>query len=131
MIKKKIYYYDTDAQGIVNNGSYLDYMEEARTEYIDEQCGVNLQKLQDEQGILFVVYKHEIDYKYPARFGETLNIETWISDLSDIKIEVEYKFTNQEGKLTTKAKTVLVCVNKEGSPIMIPSEVKDKLSKQL
>ena len=75
MIKKKIYYYDTDAQGIVNNGSYLDYMEEARTEYIEKECEINFQKLQYEQNVLFVVYKHEIEYKYPARFGETLNIE--------------------------------------------------------
>ncbi|MBT3392400.1 MAG: acyl-CoA thioesterase [Elusimicrobiaceae bacterium] len=131
MIKKKIYYYDTDAQGIVNNGSYLDYMEEARTEYIEKECEINFQKLQYEQNVLFVVYKHEIEYKYPARFGETLNIECSILDISDIKIEVEYKFTNQEDKLTTKAKTVLVCVNKEGSPIMIPGDVKDKLSKQI
>lgn len=131
MIKKKIYYYDTDAQGIVNNGSYLDYLEEARTEYIEQKCGINFSKLQDERGVLFVIYKHEIEYKYPARFGETINIETWISDLSDIKIEVEYKITNQDGKLTTKAKTALVCVNKDGSPIMIPDDIKQKLGTQM
>ena len=44
MLKKKIYYYDTDCGGVVYYANYLKYLEEARTEYF-EQRGIYVAEL--------------------------------------------------------------------------------------
>ncbi|MBU1869240.1 MAG: acyl-CoA thioesterase, partial [Candidatus Omnitrophica bacterium] len=36
-MKKRIYYHDTDAGTVVYYGNYLKFLEEARTEYLEER----------------------------------------------------------------------------------------------
>ena len=36
-MEKRIYYHDTDAGGVVYYGRYLNYLEEARTEFLEQQ----------------------------------------------------------------------------------------------
>jgi len=37
VIKKKIYYYDTDAGGVVYYANYLRHFEEGRTQFLEER----------------------------------------------------------------------------------------------
>lgn len=76
----KIYYEDTDCGGVVYYANYLKYFERARTEYLEER-GLSVAGLIND-GIVFVVVHADVDYRSPARYGETLSIETSISDLS-------------------------------------------------
>jgi len=36
-MEKRIYYHDTDAGGVVYYGRYLNYLEEARTEFLEDR----------------------------------------------------------------------------------------------
>jgi len=76
----RIYYEDTDCGGIVYYANYLKYFERARTEYLEAR-GYSVAALMGE-GIVFVVVHAEVDYCSPARYGETLVVETVVSDLS-------------------------------------------------
>lgn len=76
----RIYYEDTDCGGIVYYANYLKYFERARTEYLEAR-GYSVAALMAE-GIVFVVVHAEVDYCSPARYGETLMVETVVSDLS-------------------------------------------------
>lgn len=76
----RIYYEDTDCGGIVYYANYLKYFERARTEYLEAR-GYSVAALMAE-GIVFVVVHAEVDYCSPARYGETLVVETVVSDLS-------------------------------------------------
>jgi len=76
----RIYYEDTDCGGIVYYANYLKYFERARTEYLEAR-GYFVAALMGE-GIVFVVVHAEVDYCSPARYGETLVVETVVSDLS-------------------------------------------------
>ncbi|MDF0665135.1 MAG: YbgC/FadM family acyl-CoA thioesterase [Nitrospira sp.] len=80
MIEVKIYYEDTDCGGVVYYANYLKYFERARTEYLEMQ-GYSVAALM-KQGILFVVVHAEVDYCSPGRYGETLIIETDVSDIT-------------------------------------------------
>lgn len=76
----RIYYEDTDCGGVVYYANYLKYFERARTEYLEAR-GYSVAALM-EQGTVFVVVHAEVDYRSPARYGETLVIDTVVSDLN-------------------------------------------------
>jgi acyl-CoA thioester hydrolase len=76
----RIYYEDTDCGGVVYYANYLKYFERARTEYLESR-GWSVAALM-EQGTVFVVVHAEADYRSPARYGETLVIETVVSDMT-------------------------------------------------
>jgi acyl-CoA thioester hydrolase len=76
----KIYYEDTDCGGVVYYANYLKYFERARTHHLEER-GLSVAGLMNE-GTVFVVVHAEVDYRSPARYGETLVIDTVISDMS-------------------------------------------------
>lgn len=125
-MKKRIFYYDTDCGGVVYYANYLKYLEEARTEYFEER-GVFVKDIW-KQGIGFVVARQEIDYKCPAVYDDVLDIKPWVTGISKASMEFEYEIKNQAGKLISKAKTVLVFVNKDLRPTAIPEDIKSKLT---
>jgi acyl-CoA thioester hydrolase len=77
---------------------------------------------------MFVVARQEIDYKAPAVYGDDLEIITTVGEMSAVKIIFEHEIRNQNGQVTTKAKTTLVCVDKNLKPKAIPVEIRGKFS---
>ncbi len=125
-MKIKIYYHHPDCGGVVYYANYLNFLEEARTEYLTEK-GVLVKELAG-QGTLFVVARQEIDYKFPAFYGDTLQIDTKITNIGGARIEFEYEIKNQDGQAVSKAKTILVCVDANLKPKAIPAEVRKLIS---
>jgi acyl-CoA thioester hydrolase len=125
-MKIKIYYHHTDCGGVVYYATYLKFLEEARTEYFAEK-GVSV-KDQAKAGTLFVVARQEIDYKMPAYYGDTLEIDTRISSISGVRIEFDYEIKNQNNQLVSRAKTILVCIDNNFKPKAIPEEVRTQIS---
>ena len=123
-MKKKIYYHDTDCGGVVYYSNYLKYLEEARTEFFSEK-GFSIKDLA-ESGTMFVVARQEIDYKASAHYGDILEIKTRISEISAVKIIFENEIFNQDGKLLTRAKTILVCVDGNLRPQAIPDTIRSQ-----
>jgi acyl-CoA thioester hydrolase len=62
----------------------LKYFERARTRYLEDR-GLSVAELM-KAGWLFVVVHAEVNYRTPARYGETLVIETLVSDMSPAAI---------------------------------------------
>lgn len=56
----------------------IEYFERARTRYLEER-GLSVAGLMNE-GTVFIVVHAEADCRAPARYGETLVIETIVSD---------------------------------------------------
>lgn len=79
-MKVRIYYEDTDCGGVVYYANYLKYFERARTQYLEER-GLSVAGLMKE-GTVFVVVHAEVDYQSSARYGDTLVIETGVSDVT-------------------------------------------------
>lgn len=125
-MQKKIYYHDTDSGGVVYYANYLKFLEEARTEAMQE-AGLEIKELA-RQGILFVVRRQEIDYKSPAFYGDILQVRTWVSATSAAQITFEAEIKNQDGRVISFAKTFLVCIDSDFKPQAIAQELKDKLN---
>ncbi len=124
-MQKTIFYHDTDCGNVVYYGNYLKYFEEARTLYMAEK-GFSITDLM-QRGLYFVVARQEVEYKYPVRYGNVINVDTKVLEVSDIKIVFENTITNQDGRLCTKGKTTLVCVNASGSPTPMGALVKQAM----
>ncbi len=124
-MQKTIYYHDTDCGNVVYYANYLKYFEEARTNYM-AQKGFSVPALM-QRGKYFVVARQEVEYKYPVRYADVINVDTKIAEISDIKIVFENTITNQNARLCTKGKTTLVCVDKNGVPTPMGADVKAAL----
>lgn len=126
-MKFKIYYHHTDCGGVVYYAKYLEFLEEARTEYM-AQRQAPLKDLADE-GIFFVVGRQEIDYKFPAYYADILTIDTKIGGISRASIEFHNEIRNQDHKLVAKARTLLVCVDERFKAKSIPNTLRSLLEK--
>ncbi|MCM8784478.1 MAG: acyl-CoA thioesterase [Candidatus Omnitrophica bacterium] len=125
-MKIRVYYHHTDCGGVVYYAEYLKFLEEARTQFLEER-GIFLKEL-IKKGIQFVVVYQEISYKAPAFYGDVLQIETRLSRVDKVRIEFEYEVKNQFKKLITLAKTTLACVCQEFKPQPIPEDIRKLIS---
>ncbi len=122
----KIYYEDTDCGGVVYYANYLRYMERARTEYMESR-GASVKMLMD-RSYLFVIAHAEADYRSSAHYGDTLVVETWVSEISAASLLFEHTMKEKtSGRLITECKTKAVCVDASGRPKRIPKEIAEKL----
>lgn len=92
----KIYYEDTDCGGVVYYANYLKYFERARTQYLEAR-GLSVVELM-QQGRVFVVVHAELEYRAPARYGETLEIETIIPEMSPASITFSHVVRERESR---------------------------------
>jgi acyl-CoA thioester hydrolase len=84
----RIYYEDTDCGGVVYYANYLKYFERARTSYLEER-GLSVAGLMN-GGTVFVVVHAEVDYRSPARYGDTLVIDTVMTERSAASLTFEH-----------------------------------------
>lgn len=125
-MKKLIYYHHTDCGGVVYYANYLKFLEEARTEYFALK-NASIKQLAD-SGTMFVVARQEIDYKFPAKYADELDIQTQVGVITGVRIEFLHKIYNQDKQIIVKAKTILVCVDKNLKPQAIPEDLRIKLT---
>lgn len=128
MMKKRIYYHDTDHSGAVYHANYLKYLEEARSGFLEER-GFGVKGLL-EKGVGFAVRRQEMDYKAPAYYDDTLEIKAWVKEFTPYRIVFAYTLHNQEGRLIGKAETDLVCVGRDLKLHELPEEMKAALAKE-
>lgn len=92
---------DMDAQQHVNNSLYVDYLQEARVDFL--LSGDNAHLL----GGGVVVVAHSISYQRPIEFSaEPVLIEIWISEVSRARFSVGYRL-HHHGNLVAEARTAL------------------------
>ncbi|MCF7887608.1 MAG: acyl-CoA thioesterase [Candidatus Omnitrophica bacterium] len=128
VIKKKIYYHDTDCGGVVYYANYLKYFEEARTEFFKNK-GIGIVEL-SKQGILFVVRDLNICYKKPALYGQIVEVKTKLIKLKAASLQFLH-LIEVKGVLLVSAKTTLASINKKFKACPIPKNVLSKLKNVL
>ena len=86
----RVYYEDTDAQGVVYYANYFRFMERARTEWL-RSLGVDMVRLQDEDRRIFVVAEVNTKFHAPARLSDDLVVTAALKDLSRVAFDIEQK----------------------------------------
>ena len=75
--------YECDLAGMVNNASYLNYLEHARHQFLKRE-GIDFAGLA-RQGIYLVVIRIELDYLYSLRSGDRFTIGTNVERVSRLR----------------------------------------------
>ena len=101
----KVQFYETDGMSIVHHGNHILWMEEARTDFLD-QLGWGYEKAV-EAGIDFAVYSVSCAYKSMIRFGETVAITLKVNKLFQAKMEMGYTMVDSvTGQLRAEGTSV-------------------------
>ncbi len=69
----RVYWEDTDGGGVVYHSNYLKFFERARTEWLRAR-GVHQSALEVDEGMVFAIQHMAIDWIYPARLDDVLDI---------------------------------------------------------
>lgn len=117
---QRVYYEDTDFSGLIYHARYLHFLERGRTDYL--RClGVEQSALLgiDDEGLVFVVHRMEIDFKSPARMDDVLEILTTTVKAGGAKMVLEQEIRRGE-QLLIAAKVTIAVVNRLGRPRRLP-----------
>ena len=121
--------YECDLAAMVNNASYLNYIEHARHEFLKSK-DIDFAQLAD-QGIYLVVLRVELDYLNSLRSGDRFYVGTNIERISRLRfgfLQDIYRLPDEKPVL--KAKVIGTAVNESGKP-MLPKELAQILVKQI
>ena len=115
---------DIDELGHVNNVRWLAFVAELAGAHAAMR-GSDLAALR-EQGALWIVRRHELDYHRPALPGEQIVEETWVEKMSGAKSERHSRFTRaSDGALLVSAVTIWAYVDaKTLRPTRIPESMR-------
>jgi len=120
----RVYYEDTDLAGIVYYANYLKYIERARTEWV-RGLGIDQTQLKTEAGIVFAVRRVEADYLIPAKFDDTLTVETRLLKDTGARFVLEQIITREADRLFA-AEVTLVALGQQGQPMRLPADIRRK-----
>lgn len=100
-----------DAQGHVNNAVYVDYLQEARVDFLlgglDAAGGPPVGAQLLDSGVLVV--SHQLEYLKPVVFGfEPIEIALWVDQIGGSRFVIGYELRNADGELAARARTALV-----------------------
>ena len=120
----RVYYEDTDAQGLVYFANYFKFMERARSEWLRE-LGFEQDELMEEPGVLFAVRRVEVDYLRPARFNEALTVVARVAEHRRTGITFEQEILRDtDGVVLSRGLVLVVCLDtKSFRPAALPPAI--------
>lgn len=116
--KRKVHYYETDRMQVVHHSNYIRWMEEARIECLDALgvCYVDMEA----RGIISPVLSVECHYRSMSRFGETVRIETKLTEVTRVSYSLSYRiYDDATGELRADGTSSHCFINEKGRPISL------------
>jgi acyl-CoA thioester hydrolase len=119
----RVWFSDTDAQGVVYYGRYLPYFDHARTEYHRHLGSLGL------AGAEFVMRACNVEYHAPARFDDLLECFVRVSRLGRTSVTYECVAVRlPDAALAVTATQTLVLVDSESRrPAPVPEAAREPI----
>ena len=116
----RVWFSDTDAQGVVYYGRYLPYFDHARTEYHRHLGRFTV------AGREFVMRASAVEYHAPARFDDLIEAFVRVSRVGRTSVTYEYAAHRlPDDTLMVTAEQTLVLIDLEGRrPTPVPDELR-------
>jgi acyl-CoA thioester hydrolase len=95
---------DIDALGHVNNAVYLRWVQEIATAHWRAAAPAALQA-----SLVWVVLRHEIDYKRPAKPGDEIVVRTWVGAATGTRFERHTEIERGSDRLLLARATTIWC----------------------
>lgn len=117
----EVYYFDTDAGGVVHNIAYLRMVEIARS-HLAAALGWSLAEM-GRTGLVPVVARTEIDYLKPARLGDHLVVSAELAVMEKVRFLIRFEIASasQPGLIFVRCVQTMVTVQLPGGrPQRVP-----------
>ena len=105
-----VYFFDTDAGGVVHNLTYLRWIEAVRTD-LAEILGWGIGEMVGGEHGCPVLTKTEVEYLRPAKLGERVQVISRLGEVGKVRFMVESEVRGAEGQVFCRAKQELVSVD--------------------
>ena len=129
-IEYRVYYEDTDAQGVVYYANYLKFCERARTEYL-RLLGYEQKELMD-IGVIFIVRKVIVEYLKPANLDELIKIETRLNKVKKVSFNFLQTIYNSNLEKICEAEVFCGSINHESKkPMLVPEKLLKNMTKEI
>ena len=127
----RVYYEDTDAQGVVYYANYFRFMERARTEWL-RALGVDQVGLMEDERRIFVVTQTSAEFLVPARFNDEIVVTARLARLSRASFDIEQNIYRDslDGELLLRGSVKAAYLNADTlRPTRVPASIfeEDKL----
>jgi len=119
----RVRHYECDAYGHVNQANYLRYMQEAAFD-ASAAAGYDLARYKA-MGCHWLIRETDIEYLRPLRYGDSVQVKTWVADFRRIRSLRAYEFRRaEEDELVARAHTDWVFLDSATwRPAPIPLEM--------
>ena len=103
-LKRRVRFYETDGMCVVYHGNYLNWLEEARVEYL-RTAHIVLDDWMD-MGIVFPIVEVHVKYLQSARYDDDVTVRTWLTHADRAKLVFQYEIVRDAtGEVLVKAET--------------------------
>ncbi len=119
----RVWFSDTDAQGVVYYGRYLPYFDHARTEYHRHLGRVEVGDAE------FVMRASHADYHAPARFDDLLEVFVRVERIGTSSVTYDHAaYRLDDALLMVTAKQVLVLISRDKRrPTPVPDALRERI----
>ncbi len=112
----RVWFSDTDAQGVVYYGRYMPYFDHARTEY-HRHLGLSMESDRGE----FAMRASTVEYVAPARFDDLLEVFVRMSRLGTTSVTFEHAaYRVGDDALMCTAEQTLVFIDRDRRKAAVP-----------
>jgi len=111
---------DIDLLGHVNNAVWVKWIQDVAVAHWEAVAPP-----EHRNAYVWVVTRHEIDYRGNVSPGETVTAETWVSDPPrGARFDRHMRFTGADGKVRVEARTTWALLDRAtGRLLRVPAEV--------
>jgi acyl-CoA thioester hydrolase len=116
----RVWFSDTDAQGVVYYGRYLPYFDHARTEYHRHLGRIDVSEAE------FVMRASEVEYHAPAKFDDLIECFVRVARLGRTSVTYECAAVRlpDETLMVTATQTLVLVDLATRRPMSIPEDVR-------
>jgi acyl-CoA thioester hydrolase len=120
----RVRHYECDTYGHVNHANYLRYMQEAAFD-ASAAAGYDMARY-EAMDHYWLIRETEIEYLRPLRYGDRVEVKTWVADFRRVRSRRAYEFRNAaSSRLVAQAMTDWVYLDGTAErPASIPQEMK-------
>ena len=122
----RVRYAETDMMRVVYHGSYLPWLEVARTDMF-RNSGLSYRKLED-SGFSLPVLSIAVKYLRPAVYDDVIEISVCLKERPRLRIKLEYELTRGDELIAT-ASTEHTFIDKSGHPTRPPHDFTERMAK--
>lgn len=115
----EVRYAETDMMGVVYHGSYLPWLEVARTALLASE-GIPYREL-EAKGFFLPVIEVALRYHKPARYADLVTVLAVIREKPSLRLRIDYELFRGAEKLAS-GHTVHVFIDKTGRPVRPPAD---------